>query len=26
MMDNFDKFLQELNEAPDYVKENVLCY
>lgn len=25
-MNYFDKFLQELNEAPDYVKENVMCY
>ena len=26
MMKHFDKFLKELNDAPDYVKENVMCY
>lgn len=25
-MDNFDRFLQALNDAPGYVKENVMCY
>lgn len=25
-MKPFEKFLQELNDAPGYVKENVMCY